>query len=120
MGPYLRPSLLSSAIRQMLEARRFFENPSAGLDYLRQNGVAVVAVTNKAVPIGGTGYTVGPSPAPSLDQVPFLHLVARSDALSVYQVAGFQPSWGSSFPSVVGRPGFECTEPAGAGQPGSS
>jgi hypothetical protein len=112
MGPYLRPELLSTAIRQMLGARAFFQDPSAGLDYLRGSGVAAVVLTNNAVPIGGTGYKVGPARAITLNQVPFLQQVARSDALVVYRVVGFQPSWGSSFPSVVGRPGFECTQPA--------
>ncbi len=120
MGPYLRPAVLESAIRQMLTARQFFENPSAGLEYLRQNGVAAVVLTNDAVPIGGTGYRVGPTPAPDLNQVPFLHEVARSDALTVYAVDGFAPSWSSVFPSVVGRPGFECADPSSAGQTGSS
>jgi hypothetical protein len=120
MGPYLRPTLLTSAIRQMLAARQFFEDPSAGYDYLRQNGVAAVVLTNDVVPIGGTGYKVGPTPAPDLNQVPFLHEVARSDALTVYTVDGFAPSWSSSFPTVVGRPGFECAAPSTAGQTGSS
>src|SRR5262249_2198582 len=73
MGPYLRPSELVSAIRQMLTARQFFEDPGADFDYLRENGVAAVVLTNDLVPIGGTGYKVGPTPAPDLSQVPFLH-----------------------------------------------
>src|SRR5262249_60124968 len=64
MGPYLRPSVLVSAIRQMLAARQFFENPSAGYDYLRQNGVAAVVLTNDTVPIGGKGDKGGPRAAP--------------------------------------------------------
>jgi hypothetical protein len=119
MGPYLRPTELIAAIRQMLAARQFFENPAAGYEFLRQNGVAVVVRTNDLVPIGGTGYKVSPTPAPDLSQVPFLHEVARSDALTVYRVDGFEPSWASSYPSVVGRPGFECTAPTAAGQTGS-
>jgi hypothetical protein len=120
MGPYLRPSVLVSAIRQMLAARQFFENPSAGYDYLRQNGVAAVVLTNDTVPIGGTGYRVGPTPAPDLNAVPFLHQVAQSAALTVYTVDGYEPSWSSSYPTVIGRPGFECTNPPATAQTGSA
>jgi hypothetical protein len=119
MGPYLRPTELVAAIRQMLTARQFFEDPSAGYNYLRENGVAAVVLTNDLVPIGGTGYKVGPTPAPDLSQVPFLHEVAHSDALTVYTVDGFQPSWSAKFPSVVGRPGFQCVQPSSATQTAS-
>ena len=51
MGPYLRPAMLHTVLRTVLQAHRFFEHPAGGLALLRRLGVNEVLVV-KGVRIG--------------------------------------------------------------------
>ena len=109
MGPYLRPTVLSTAIRSLLDARRFFLDPGAGGDYVRTAGVAAVVVTTYDQTLGGVGGPLkfGPGKGSSLDRVPFLRLVARSSTVRVYEVRSFEGSPPGS-PDVRTLPGYGC------------
>lgn len=104
MGPHIRPSLLVTAVREMLEARSFFGHPDDGLAYLRSRGVAaVVTTTGPGVRFGGWGRYADPSPE-RLERVPFLHEAYRNDGVSVFLVRGWTRP--AELPTVAGRPGF--------------
>ncbi|MGH2630331.1 MAG: hypothetical protein ACRDHI_07205 [Actinomycetota bacterium] len=104
MGPHVRPSLLVTAVREMLDARSFFRDPWDGLAYLRSHGVAaVVTTTGSGVRFGGWGRYAEPSPG-RLERVPFLREAYRNDGVAVFLVDGWHPP--VDLPTVAGRPGF--------------
>jgi hypothetical protein len=107
MGPYLRPDVLSTAIREMLAARQFFLDPAAHESYLRDNGIWGVVVTAPSDPLGGA-LKVAQLNRTGLDSAPFLQVVTQSPTLTVYRYTGYDPAAAARFPSVVDRPGFEC------------
>lgn len=106
MGPHVRPDVLELAIQEMFRAGDFFEDPEAGLDYLRSRGVAYVVTTNEFVVVHSLGgwRRVGPSDPLRLARVPFLHAVFANNAGTVYQVEGFTPS--PSAPNPADQPGY--------------
>ena len=109
MGPYLRPTVLSTAIRSLLDARQFFLDPEAGAGYLRSAGVAAVVVTTYDQTLGGVGGPLkfGLGKGANLDRVPFLRLVMRTSTVRVYGVLPFGgPPPGS--PDVGDLPGYRC------------
>jgi len=109
MGPYLRPAVLTTAIRSLLDARRFFLNPGAGAGYLRRAGVAAVVVTTYDQTLGGVGGPLkfGLGKDSNLDRVSFLRLVARSSTVRVYEVRSLGPPPLGS-PDVRNLPGYRC------------
>ncbi|HEX9312457.1 MAG TPA: hypothetical protein VGA30_06480, partial [Actinomycetota bacterium] len=109
MGPYLRPAVLTTAIRSLLDARRFFLNPGAGAGYLRRAGVAAVVVTTYDQTLGGVGGPLkfGLGKDSNLDRVSFLRLVARSSTVRVYEVRSLVPPPLGS-PDVRNLPGYRC------------
>jgi hypothetical protein len=106
MGPYFRPDVLELSLRQLLGARAFFTRPDSDA-YLRQQGVAAVVTTSPSQPLGGARKVAAIDQA-ALSAAPFLQQVASGGGVTVYRVVGFDPSWTSSLPSPVGRPGYEC------------
>lgn len=107
MGPYLRPQVLTTAIRQLLAARAFFRDPAAHQAYLRRQGVAAVVVSAPAQGIGGA-TRIAPADASALARLPWLRVAARSRSVTVYRYTGFNPPAASRLPPVAGRPGFDC------------
>jgi hypothetical protein len=107
MGPYLRPQVLVPAIREMLAAREFFEDPQANHGYLEQRGIAAVVVTARQHPIGGA-HKLTEVDTEALDRAPFLRLVTESDSVRVYEVTDFGIGQVSNLPQVAGRPGYRC------------
>ncbi len=110
MGPYLRPDLLTTAIRRMIAARAFFLDPAAGEPYLRRSGIAAIVVTEPNQPIGGASK-VGRFDPNELSSLPFLRLAARSASVTVYRVVGFDPVDGHG-PDTAKVPGYACDAPA--------
>jgi hypothetical protein len=104
MGPYLRPDLLTTAIRKMLAAREFFLHPQTGQEFLRENNVAAVIVTRQ--PLGGT-LKVARTSALANDPPPFLQEAYRRPSVTVYRVLTFDPA-ASGLPDVTVQPGFHC------------
>jgi hypothetical protein len=107
MGPYLRPQVLVPAIREMLAARAFFEDPLGNQDYLGERGVAAVVVTVPQHPIGGA-HKLTEVNMEALDTAPFLRLATASESMRVYSVTGFNTDLSSDLPEVAGRPGYRC------------
>ncbi|MGH2683581.1 MAG: hypothetical protein ACRDIX_10150 [Actinomycetota bacterium] len=107
MGPYLRPQVLVPAIREMLAARAFFQDPVGNQDYLGQRGVAAVVVTVPQHPIGGA-HKLTEVDMEALDAAPFLRLATTSESLRVYSVASFDSDLSPDLPEVTGRPGYRC------------
>ena len=110
MGPYLRPDLLVTAIRQMIAARAFFLDPASGEPYLRRSGIAAIVVTRPNQPIGGA-LKVARFDPDELSSLPFLRLAARSESVTVYRVVGFDPAEGHG-PDTAHVPGYACDAPA--------
>jgi hypothetical protein len=110
MGPYLRPRLLGTALRELFDARAFFAQPQDGLDYLRRQGVAAVIATTYDQALGGVGgpLRVAPKGTPGLDGLPFLRLAKATRTVRIYRVVGFEPSWSEAFPRTAGLPGYGC------------
>jgi hypothetical protein len=108
MGPHVRPDVLEIAIREILQAKRFFEEPSDGEPYLERNGVAMVVGTNGRHRLAGW-RPLGPTS--KLDEVPFLHVVHVSPAGTVYAVQGYAPV--ASLPDPATAPGYGCGRPPG-------
>jgi hypothetical protein len=109
MGPYLRPTVLATAIRSLLDARAFFRDPAANEDYLRRNGIASVVVTTYDQTLGGVGgpLKVAPNPTARVAAAPFLHLVASSPTVQVFAVDGFRAG-GVQGVDVRRLPGYRC------------
>jgi hypothetical protein len=109
MGPYLRPAVLDDAVRSLLDARRFFLDPLANEDYLREQNVAAVVVTAYDQTLGGVGgpLKVARPDRKAISAAPFLRLVARSSTVQVYEVRDFHPVAGR-FPDVRELPGYRC------------
>ncbi len=106
MGPHLRPALLVRSIQEMEQARGFFLQPSAGVDYLRAHGIAAVMVAEaKGERFGGWSKLVNEDPA-RMAEVPFLHVAYRDDGITIYSVDGWTVD--AQLPSVSGRPGYTC------------
>jgi hypothetical protein len=105
MGPYLRPAMLHTVLRTVLEAHRFFEHPAAGAALLRRLGVDEVLVV-KGVRIGSMVGVLesGVDPA-AFPQVPYLDLVHTSRVLDVYRVRG---AGSGRFPDPATAAGFSC------------
>ncbi|HEY3765827.1 MAG TPA: hypothetical protein VGL44_11785 [Gaiellales bacterium] len=105
MGPYLRPAMLHTVLRMVLQAHRFFEHPASGGALLRRLGVSEVLVV-KGVRIGSMVGVLesGVDPA-AFRHVPYLRLVHSSPLLDVYHVRG---SGGGSFPDPATMAGFHC------------
>jgi hypothetical protein len=111
MGPYLRPGVLATAIRELLGARSFFRNPEANVDYLRREGIAAVVVTSYDQTLGGVGGPLKAAVAirSRLDSLPSLRLEASSSTVRVYRVTTFDPATArTSFPDVRALPGYRC------------
>ena len=108
MGPYLRPDVLSSAVRQLLSAREFFLDPENGEEYLRQQGVAAVVLTGFH-PLGGT-LRVAEVDEDAIRSSPFLRLAVTAGPVRVYEVIGFDPAE-ARYPDVRTRPGYLCRPP---------
>jgi len=109
MGPYLRPAVLATAIRSLLDARTFFRDPAANEDYLRRNGIAAVAVTSYDQTLGGVGgpLKVASDPAARVAAARFLHLVASSPTVRVFAVDGFRATDVRGL-NVTRLPGYRC------------
>lgn len=114
MGPHIRPSLLVTAVQELLDARSFFDDPQDGLQYLRSRGVAaVVATAGSGVRFGGWGRYASFSPE-RLERAPFLREAYRNDGVVIFLVRGWEPPAG--LPTVAGRPGFaSCAGGEGTG-----
>jgi hypothetical protein len=112
MGPYLRPAMLRTVLRTVLQAHRFFEHPAAGSGLLRRLGVNEVIVV-KGVRIGSMVGVLeqGVDPA-ALRSVPYLQLVHSSPLFDVYRVR--DPA-GGRFPAPETTAGFHCERGAVAG-----
>jgi hypothetical protein len=106
MGPHVRPSVLRLAVGEILRAQAFFDDPSAGLDYLRERGVAAIVVARRSPAFALGGYRVARVPPDRFDGIPFLRRWFENDAGVVYRVVGAEPA--GSLPRVDGRPGFDC------------
>jgi hypothetical protein len=104
MGPYLRPDVLTTAIREMFAAREFFLDPASGEEYLRERGVAVVVTTRQ--PIGGASK-VASAKRLGEDPPPFLQEVVSSEAMTLYRVTSFDPA-AVDLPDVTAQPGYRC------------
>ena len=105
MGPYLRPAMLHTVLRTVLEAHRFFEHPAGGAALLRRLGVDEVLVV-KGVRIGSMVGVLESGVDPSaFRQVPYLDLVHTSRVLDVYRVRG---AGGGRFPDPATAAGFSC------------
>jgi hypothetical protein len=107
MGPYLRPDVLTAAIRSMLSARQFFLDPAVHEQYLRRQGIWAVVVTAPGQPLGGA-LKVAHLDLAALDAAPFLRVVARSASVTVYRYTGYDPEAASTFPPVARLPGYGC------------
>ena len=107
MGPYLRPDMLHPVLNQVLRAHRFFQDPDAGLPFLRRQGVDYVIVV-KGVRIGSMVGTLdtGVDPAAFAD-VRFLRQVHTSPDADVYRVRG-SGLRARVFPDPGDAPGFTC------------
>jgi hypothetical protein len=111
MGPYLRPAVLATAIRELLDARRFFLDPVGNGDYLRREGIAAVVVTSYDQTLGGVGgpLKAGVAIRSRLDSIPSLRLEASSSTVRVYRVTTFDPAAARTrFPDVRRLPGYRC------------
>ena len=109
MGPYLRPALLETALRELFAAEAFFASPEEA--YLRERGVAAVVTTTPGQTLGGVGAAlkVGAADPTALDDVPFLRLVAASDTMRVYEVVGAaEVPPPRPLPNVSDLPGYRC------------
>jgi hypothetical protein len=107
MGPYLRPDVLTTAIRSMFSARQFFLNPAANEQYLRQQGIWAVVVTAPGQPLGGA-LKVAPTDLAAMSSAPFLRVAARSPSVTVYRFTDYDPVAAATFPPVARLPGFGC------------
>jgi len=117
MAPYLRPAELRQVVGLLEAAERFFQDPASGQAFLQREGVDFVVILRQGVPFGPLGPaldgTVG-----SLEQAPFLRVVARTPEAEVFQVTSAAGGASSGvFPSPVGHPGYRCQTTA---LPGSS
>ena len=108
MGPYLRPAVLATAVRTLLDTREFFLHPDPA--FLRKEGVAAVVVTSYDQTLGGVGGPLKPVPAlgSRFDRLPFLQLAVRTSTVRVYRVIGFDPAASATSPDVRRLPGYEC------------
>ena len=89
----------------VLRAQAFFDDPSAGLDYLRERGVAAIVVARRSPAFALGGYRVARVPPDRFDGIPFLRRWFENDAGVVYRVG----CGARRVPSRVdGRPGFDC------------
>jgi hypothetical protein len=105
MGPYLRPQMLHTVLRQVLAAHRFFQHPAEGEALMRRLGVTDVLVV-KGVRIGSMVGTLDAGVDPSaFAGVPWLRQVHSSPLLDVYRVRG---AGGGSFPDPTSTAGFHC------------
>jgi hypothetical protein len=105
MGPHVRPDVLEIALKELFRAGYFFQDPAAGLPYLREKGVAYVVETYHI--IGGWRRLETPDPA-VMAKVPFLKKVFGNDAGTIYQVSGFEPN--PKLPKPADQPGY-CKTP---------
>ncbi len=109
MGPYLRPAMLHTVLRNVLAAHRFFEAPAGGAALLHRLGVDEVLVV-KGVRIGSmVGVLESGVDPEAFRGVPFLALVHSSPVLDVYRVRG---AGGGSFPDPATMAGFTCRRAA--------
>ena len=112
MGPYLRPDLLETAIRSLIEAQAFFDDPTANPSYLTQQAIGAVVVTTYGQSLGGVG---GPLKLEvsraALDAMPNLRVATESPTVTVYRVVGLLTVQGG-FPDVEDAPGYLCEAPA--------
>ena len=88
MGPHIRPAVLELAIREIFRARTFFDDPDAGLPFLRERGVAAIVVTRPSPRPGFIGYPIARVRPGRLDRVPYLRPGFRNAAGTVYLVEG--------------------------------
>ena len=126
MGPHVRPELLRIAVQEMLQAREFFLRPRDHETFLREQGVAAVAVTQNANRLGGwykvspevrpprtsigPGVTRGPGISVEFERLlrtPFLSLAYATPSLAVFEVEGFDPATAPG-PDVRTLPGYSC------------
>jgi hypothetical protein len=112
MGPYLRPAVLSTAIRSLLAARTFFRDPAANEEFLRRNGIAAVVVTSYDQTLGGVGGPLkeASDPAKRVAAAPFLRPVAGSSTVRVYGADRFRPPDSAGI-DVTRLPGYRCGAP---------
>jgi hypothetical protein len=105
MGPHVRPALLDIAVGEMVDARAFFEDPTAGATYLRDHGVAAIVTTGpgRTPRLGGWLPLVE---APAVGEAPGVTAAFHVGDVTVYTVAGWSPN--PSLPTIAGRPGFGC------------
>jgi hypothetical protein len=106
MGPHVRPDVLTIALKELFRAGYFFQDPAAGLSYLREKGVAYVVETYHI--IGGWRRLETPDPA-AMAKVPFLKKVFGNEAGTIYQVSDFSPN--PKLPKPADQPGY-CKTPA--------
>lgn len=112
MGPYLRPAMLHTVLRTVLQAHQFFEHPAGGLALLHRLGVSEVIVV-KGVRIGSMVGVLEHGVDPTaFRSVPYLELVHSSPLFDVYRVRG---SAGGRFPDPTTTAGFHCERGAVAG-----
>jgi len=105
MGPHVRPALLDVAVREMLDAQAFFEDPAAGADYLRDHGVAAIVTTGpgRTPRLGGWLPLVE---APPVGEAPGVTAAFRAGDVTVFTVDEWTPN--PILPTISGRPGFGC------------
>ena len=83
MSPYLRPEMLDRSIDLMLEARRFFKDPSGKEGWLQEKGIDyVVVLDNMRL---GHHYGSGRS-SPNFADVPFLELEFQNEGARIYRM----------------------------------
>jgi hypothetical protein len=97
--PYLRPELLPKVVTRLLDARAFFEDPSADPTFPQREGATLVVVLRE----GNVGYPLATSTDEAgLDALPSLRPAYRSPAMVVYEVE----------PAPVTTPGASAPAPA--------
>jgi hypothetical protein len=112
MGPYLRPAMLHTVLRTVLQAHRFFEHPAGGSGLLRRLGVNEVIVL-KGVRIGSMVGVLEDGVDPTVFRsVSYLQLVHSSPLFDVYRVRAPSPA---RFPDPGTTAGFHCERGAVAG-----
>jgi hypothetical protein len=81
--PYLRPELLPKVVARLLDARAFFEDPSADPTFPQREGATYVVVLRE----GNVGYPLArATDEAGLDGLSSLRGVYRSPAMVVYEV----------------------------------
>jgi hypothetical protein len=114
MAPYLRPTILRPVLQNLIDIRRFFTDPAANSEFLRQHAVDYVIVFDNDLAIGDVPSGISSHVnVDALAAAPFLHEVANDAGMRVFQVtsaaaapgAALRPSGFSAYTCKRGEAG---------------